>query len=135
MTTGRRITAELFLPFSRLHAERSVPQQLTTVCLVDGEVGGVILSEDLARPLVPNDDPSTKDGTIDMEKFGPMLWSLEEMQAEYFAKVNKKPSPGEYLHQFLLAVDKRFARRGIATCLLAKNAELGRRSGFSSVII
>ena len=97
-------------------------------------MGGVIVSEDLARPLVPKDDPAVKDGTIDMEKFMLILSVHGRMQAEYFATLDKKPSPGEYLHQFLLAVDEHFARRGIATRLIAKNAELGRKRGFRSVI-
>ena len=135
LATDKQFIPEYLLSLSRLHTERSVSPQLTTVCLVDGQVGGVIISEDLTRPLVPENDPAMKDGTICVEEYMPILSSLEKMQAEYLTKLDKKPLPCEYLHQFLLAVDKRFSRRGIATRLLAKNAELGRQRGFRSVII
>eukprot|EP00927_Polykrikos_kofoidii_P018641 TRINITY_DN18662_c0_g1_i1.p1 TRINITY_DN18662_c0_g1~~TRINITY_DN18662_c0_g1_i1.p1 ORF type:complete len:241 (-),score=35.21 TRINITY_DN18662_c0_g1_i1:7-687(-) len=131
LNVGRGITAEEMLPHASLVVTRTCQQKLSTACLVDGQLAGVMVSEDLLCPLLPESDPAIVDGTLNISKFGPIFELLEGLQSEFFKTLQDTPSTGQIFHQMFLAVDPRFAGKGIAGRLIRENAELARSHGFT----
>ena len=108
--------------FVRLLCPKAADEQLTIVAQAeDGEFAGVMLSDDFAAP--PDLSPNSFS-----EKFLPIFAMLEKLDEQY--RNNREILPGQYLHLFMLAVDERFAGRGIAQRMIFASLENARRKGF-----
>lgn len=121
------LTAQDLERFLRIIAPPAAEAGLTTVARLrsTGEVIGAMLSDDLAMPLAA--DPE-----LISRKFRPIFAMLEQLERQYFAL--QPPQEGEHVHLFMLAVDGRFAGRGIGQGLVQSCLENARTRGYRRAV-
>jgi GNAT superfamily N-acetyltransferase len=113
--------------FLRLFAPGAVAQGLTVIARDrdTGKLAGVLLTDDFAAPL-----PLIV--TQISAKFRPIFSMLESLDEQY--RRGRTISAGEYLHLFMLAVDREFAGRGIAQGLVKACLDNGIRKGYRMAV-
>ena len=90
-----------------------------------GQIVGVVLTDDFGAP--PAVDLSGVSG-----KILPILTMLDGLDEAY--RKDRPIAAGQYLHLFMLGVDARFARRGIAQQLVAACLANGRAKGYTHAV-
>ncbi len=105
--------------FVGLLCPRAVEEALTIVARDQetGEIAGAMLSDDFAVP-------SEIKPSAFSQKFLPILAMLDTLDEQY--RKGRAIRVGEYLHLFMLAVDARYAGRGIAKQLVSACLENAR---------
>ena len=99
---------------------------LTIICRSDtGQMAGVLLTDDFASPAPINISKISA-------KFLPILAMLELLDEQFWD--GRTVRVGEFLHLFMLGVDKQFAGRGIAQGLVDSCIENGRRKRFRTAV-
>jgi ribosomal protein S18 acetylase RimI-like enzyme len=88
-------------------------------------IAGVLLTDDFGAP-----PPLDLSGVTD--RILPILAMLDGLDEAY--RTGRSIAPGRYLHLFMLAVDARFARRGIAQQLVAACLANGRAKGYTHAV-
>ncbi len=113
--------------FVGLLCPRAAEDGLTIVArdLDSGRIAGVILTDDFAVP------PALAPGAFS-DKFLPILAMLESLDEQY--RQGQAMVAGQCLHLFMLAVDERFAGRGIAQQLVTACLENGRQRGYTHAV-
>lgn len=132
---GLNITASEMLPMIQALVERTAPQALSSICCDRGRVVGIMISEDLLAPLLPENDPLIVDNIIPMDKFGKIFALLEDLDAQLLSSLKTPPVPREIFHQFMVAVDPMYSGRNIASDLMGHNLKVGSDAGFKLAII
>lgn len=116
-----------FEGFLQLFAPDDVAAELTIVARDKdtGKLAGVLLTDDFALP-------PTLDAVQISPKFLPILSMLEALDEQF--RRGRTISAGEYLHLFMLAVDRQFAGCGIAQGMVAACLENGLRKGYRGAV-
>lgn len=117
------ITPAEFEKFIRCFLPRVETDGLTIVArdAESKQMVGALLTEDAAAPL-----PSGLD--LLSGKFDPIFNLLEQLSVDYWE--GQEPSPGEFLHFFLLGVAQPHFGRGIAQNLVTACVENGVQKGY-----
>lgn len=117
------ITPTEFEAFVRLLCPKAEAEGLTLVarCASTGELMGTLLAEDSM-----SDQPQGMENLS--EKFQPIFDILGQLYTDYHDFQSLRL--GEWLHLFLLGVDRRFAGQGVAKRLVAASLENGARRGY-----
>ena len=113
--------------FVGLLCPRAVEEGLTIVARSQetGEVAGAMLTDDFAMP-------SEIKPAAFSQKFLPILAMLDTLDEPY--RKGRDIRVREYLHLFMLAVDPRYAGRGIAKQLVSACLENGRAKGYKYAV-
>jgi GNAT superfamily N-acetyltransferase len=144
MTGTRGIGPSDFEGFAGIHCRRSAElgkeRSASTVCTINGEVAAVCISEDMASPLVPEEDVFYANGVdgsgkfkIDMDKWLPLLLLLGGLDEKALA--GKDLQKGELFHQFMVAVNPKFQKRGLCKRILEANLKLAKERGYRKALI
>lgn len=122
-----RLAPQDLAQFLRTIVPQALEVELTTVARLrsSGEVVGAMLSDDSAAP------PAV-DLAVIAPGFRPIFAMLEHLEHQYFS--GKSPKKGEHVHLFMLAVDARFAGRGIAQALVRRCLENAGRKGYGRAV-
>jgi len=109
--------------FLSLFAPRETAGELTVIarCPDTGKLAGALLTDDLGKP-------APLDLSIISPKLLPILSMLEALDGQ-FRRANTI-LPGQYLHLFMLGVDRGFTGRGIAQEMVAACLANGVRKGY-----
>ena len=113
--------------FVGLLCPRAVEEALTIIARdqESGEIAGAMLTDDFAIP--------PEIATADLsDKFLPILAILDTLDEQY--RKGRAIGVGEYLHLFMLAVDRRYSGRGIAKQLVSACLENGRVKGYKYAV-
>ena len=86
---------------------------------------GVLLTDDFGAP------PALELSGVS-DRILPILGMLDGLDEAY--RKDRAIAPGQYLHLFMLGVDARFARRGIAQQLVAACLANGRARGYTHAV-
>ncbi len=106
---------------------RTTAEGLTIVArdLDRGQIAGVMLTDDFGVLS------ELTTGSLN-EKFLPILAMLDSLDEQY--RRCRTIVAGQYLHLFMLAVDERLAKRGIAQRLVAACLENGHQKGYMHAV-
>lgn len=121
------LTAADFEQFLQLVVPRVIADELTVVSRSGktGTLAGVLFTDDFAKP-------STLDLTKINPKFLPIFSMLDALDQQF--REGKTISPGEYLHLFMLGVERQFAGRGIGQELIKACLDNGSRRGYRTAL-
>jgi len=121
------LSARDFEGFLRLFVPATIDEGITIVARGQdkGSLAGTLLTDDFAQP-------AAFDGTRISPKFLPIFSMLEELDEQF--RRGKTIAPGQYLHLFMLAVDRQFAGRGVAQGMIAACLENGGRKGYRAAV-
>jgi ribosomal protein S18 acetylase RimI-like enzyme len=119
------LTAEDFEPYLSIVCASAGSDGLSIIArdVASGSIAGVLRTEDAGRPA-----------HVDLDALSPRFGPIYDLFDELEGKIDDAGpiEPGTTLHVFMLAVDERFARRGIAHRLVeacvANAAALGYRT-------
>jgi ribosomal protein S18 acetylase RimI-like enzyme len=113
--------------FLQLVVPRVIPAGLTVLSRSQdpGQLAGVLLTDDFALP--PDFDLSQISS-----KFLPILSMLGTLDEQF--RRGRAVSPGEYLHLFMLGVDRQFAGHGIGKGLVKACLGIGLRRGYRTAL-
>jgi ribosomal protein S18 acetylase RimI-like enzyme len=120
---------------------RAVDEQLSLVALDSADnVIGVLISEDFyfaAHPeemkrLLPSDYWNfMKTTTSQLGEIFMLLEELDQLFIKRFGKVERS----HIFHNYMIGVDKKLAKRGIAQELVKKSHELAKKMGFKMMLV
>jgi ribosomal protein S18 acetylase RimI-like enzyme len=113
--------------FLRLIVSSVVADGLTVISRTaeTGGLTGVLFTDDFAKP-------PTLDVARITPKFLPILSMLDRLDQQF--RKGKTISPGEYLHLFMLGVDRQFAGQGIGQQLIRACLDNGSRRGYRTAL-
>jgi ribosomal protein S18 acetylase RimI-like enzyme len=112
-----------FAALVELYRARAATDGLTIVArsAATREIAGALLAEDSAAPF--------PDGVERLSpKFEPIFDILSQLDADH--RVGRRAVRGDSLHLFLLGVNERFERSGLAQRIVTESLALGRERGY-----
>lgn len=116
-----------FAALVELYRDRVVGDGLTIVARTTdtGEMAGALLAEDSTAVFPPGVERLSR-------KFEPIFDILSQLDADY--RVGRPVRRGDSLHLFLLGVNERLSRRGLAQRLVAESLALGKERGYRAAV-
>lgn len=117
---------EPLMELVRLYLPKAVAEGVTIVARdpASGEVVGALLTDDFGTPV--------PDGVEHIERFAPIATLLEDLDVRY--QQGKTIQPGQYIHQFMLAVSRNATGRQIAQNLVHASLLNGQRRGYRMAV-
>jgi len=109
--------------FLQLVVPNIIPDGLTVIARSQdaGKLAGVMLSDDFASPL-------SLDQNQISSKLLPIMSMLDGLDEQF--RAGNTVSPGEYLHLFMLGVDREFAGHGVGQGVVKACVENAARMGY-----
>jgi ribosomal protein S18 acetylase RimI-like enzyme len=114
--------------FLQASSEQLLSDGLTMVAVdtATGKLAGALISDDLASPLSAEQENLSP-------KFLPVFALLGALDENY--RKGATLSYGQYLHLFMLTIDKRFRGRGIGQMLVGAAVENGAEMGYRYAVV
>jgi len=145
MIETRGMGPDDFAGFAGIHCARAAAcgeASLSTVAIIDGELAAVCVSEDLMDPLVPEADTFYATGEdasgrfkINMDRWGPVLALLGGLDESFLETEEKDAAQGQLFHQFMVAVNPKFQKRGLCRKIMEANLAVAKARGFRRSVI
>ena len=126
MSVAIDIGHDPLLELVKLYVPKAVAEGVTIVArdAASGELVGAVLTDDFGTPV--------PDGVEGIERFAPIASLLEELDVQY--QEGKTIQPGQYIHQFMLAVSRDATGRQIGQNLVHASLVNGQRRGYRMAV-